>query len=80
MKKTMLASTGALTAALVAVTGVGTAFAQYPGYADLNRDGIVTATEYQNYAFERADTDDDHSIDANERVRYDRLMDLDQEF
>ena len=76
MKKTILA----LTAALVTVTSVGTAFAQYPGYADLNRDGVVTAVEYQDYAFDRADEDDDHFIDPNEQVRYDRLMDLDQEF
>ena len=76
MKKTILA----LTAALVTATSVGTAFAQFPGYADLNRDGVVTATEYQSYAFDRADKDDSHSIDPGEQVRYDRLMDLDQDF
>ena len=76
MTKTVLA----LAAALVTATSVGTAFAQYPGYADQNRDGVVTATEYQDYAFDRADEDDNHSIDPNEQVRYDRLLDLDQEF
>ena len=76
MKKTILA----LAAALVTTTSVGTALAQYPGYADLNRDGVVSATEYQDYAFDRADENDNHSIDLNEQVRYDRLMNLDQEF
>ena len=76
MKKTILA----LTAALVTVTSVGTAFAQYPGYADQNRDGVVTAIEYQDYAFDRADENGNHLIDPNEEPRYDRLMDLDQEF
>lgn len=72
--KTLL-STIAATALLT-----GSAFAAFPGYADMNRDGVVTQSEYEAYAFDRADTDDNHSIDPNEKVRYDRLMDLDQEF
>ena len=69
--------------ATIAATAVltGSAFATvYPGYADMNRDGVVTAGEYEAYAFGRADTDDNHYIDANEQRRCDRLMDLDQEF
>ena len=73
--KTLL-STIAATALLT-----GSAFATvYPGYADMNRDGIVTTGEYEAYAFDRADADGDNLIDENERHRYDRLMDLDQEF
>lgn len=67
-----LATTAALTTGALA-TG-------FPMYADMNRDGIVTATEYEAYAFRRADADGDNFIDHNEQVRYDRLMDLDQEF
>ena len=69
--------------ATIAATAVltGSAFATvYPGYADMNRDGIVTAGEYEAYAFDRADEDGDHFIGPNEQPRYDRLMDLDQEF
>ena len=56
------------------------AMASFPGYADMNRDGIVTMSEYEAYVFDRADEDDSRSIEPNERHRYDRLMDLDQEF
>lgn len=58
----------------------GTALASFPFYADMNRDGIVTADEYGAYAFDRADENDNRFIDPNEAARYDRLMDLDQEF
>ena len=59
----------------------GSAFATiYPGYADRNRNGIVIASEYEAYAFDRADEDGGNLIDGNEHHRYDRLMDLDQEF
>ena len=58
----------------------GSAFAIHPNYSDMNRDGVVTQSEYEAYAFDRADTDDSHSIEPNERMRYERLMDLDQEF
>ena len=51
----------------------------YPPYADMDGDGVVGAEEYQAYAFDRADTDDNQTIDPNERPRYERLLDLDQE-
>ena len=69
--------------ATIAATAVltGSAFATvYPSYADMNRDGIVTAGEYEAYAFGRADENGNNTIDHNEAPRYDRLMDLDQEF
>ena len=72
--KTLLATI----AATAMLTGSALATV-YPDYADMNRDGIVTQGEYEAYAFDRADTNDNHSIDPNERVRYDRLMGLDQE-
>lgn len=67
-----IATTAALTTTALA--------APFPLYADGNRDGITTQEEYEAYAFDRADQDDDGFISENERHRFDRLMDLDQEF
>lgn len=67
-----LATTAALTTGALATT--------FPMYADMNRDGIVTATEYEAYAFRRADTDDSRYIEPGEQHRFDLLMDLRQEF
>lgn len=67
-----IAATALLTGSALATT--------FPGYADMNRDGVVTATEYEAYAFRRADRNDNNFIDHNEQHRFDLLMDLDQEF
>ena len=72
MKKTILA----LTAAAVTTMGTVGAFAQYPGYADLDRDGVVTAAEYRKYASRRSDENGNHAIDPGEQSRFDRLMNI----